>query len=316
MSPTSAFLTSLSVVALVSSASAQNAPQLTARELFYSAAETGKPAPAKQEAVPKATPKKNLVAKKAPVTDSAPVVTAHKDTPPRPDAPSGMRTPDGSGVIQTAAVVSTSPRAAKPTNGTALGLRYTIQKRDGGRMVDVPTDTVFHSGDRIQFSVQTNLPGYLYIVSQGSSGTWKPMFPSPEIADGNNHVDGFHMYTMPPNTRIVFDEQKGTEKVFIVFSRAPEADLENIIYSLQGPKKNVSTPAEPANKPKQLLVASNTGIDDATIGRLRKTYTRDLIVEKVEPGSAGETKETAMYVVNPTGSSDSRVVADLSLVHQ
>jgi len=57
------------------------------------------------------------------------------------------------------------------------------------------------SGDRIQFSVETNGPGYLYIVSQGSSGTWKPMFPSPEVEKGDNRVEGFHTYTMPPGSR-------------------------------------------------------------------------------------------------------------------
>ena len=37
------------------------------------------------------------------------------------------------------------------------------------------------AGDRIRFSVEANAPGYLYIVNQGSSGTWKPKFPSAEI---------------------------------------------------------------------------------------------------------------------------------------
>ena len=67
--------------------------------------------------------------------------------------------------------------------------KYTILRLSGGDMVEVPSDTVFHTGDRIQFSLQTNGQDYLYIVSQGSSDTWKPMFPSPEVADGNNRVD-------------------------------------------------------------------------------------------------------------------------------
>ena len=176
-------------------------------------------------------------------------------------------------------------------------------------MVEVPTSTVFHAGDRIQFYVQTNGPGFLYIISQGSSGTWKPMFPSPEVEDGNNHVDGWRSYSMPPKSRIVFDEQTGTEKIFIVFSRAPEADLENLIYSL----RNASTPQPPARSKQMTQVAS---VDDATVGRLRNVYSRDLIIEAVTPNTPGEKKETAVYVVNPTGSDESRIVADLALVHQ
>jgi hypothetical protein len=52
------------------------------------------------------------------------------------------------------------------------------------------------------------------------------------------------------------------------------------------------------------------------VGRMRRAYGRDLIIEKVTPATPGEKKETAVYVVNPTGSSSSRVVADLTLVHQ
>jgi hypothetical protein len=70
-----------------------------------------------------------------------------------------------------------------------------------------------------------------------------------------------------------------------------------------------------------MVQIATANIDDATVGHLRETYTRDLIIEKVDektPGdkSPGDKKENAVYVVNPSGSSDSRVVADLRLVHQ
>ena len=49
---------------------------------------------------------------------------------------------------------------------------------------------------------------------------------------------------------------------------------------------------------------------------MRNAYGRDLIIEKVDPSTPGDKKETAVYVVNPTGSADSHLVADLHLVHQ
>lgn len=284
--------------------------EFTARELFYAAAQ----APARKTAA--------TVTRKKSTTQ---VASAHKTQ--APGAPSAPAPPaatvaeapaaGGAHIIPVAAVT-----APAPAEGKALGLRYTILKRAGGQMVEVAPDTVFHAGDRIQFNIQTNGPGYLYIVSQGSSGTWKPMFPSPDVGDGDNHIEGFRTYTMPPKSRLVFDEQTGPEKIFIVFSRQPEPSLENTIYSLQGPKEQpASTPAPaavpPATRPKQLLIAS---IDDSMVGQLRETYTRDLIVEKVDENTAadesGDKKEKAVYVVNPSGSADSRVVADLRLVHQ
>jgi hypothetical protein len=201
-----------------------------------------------------------------------------------------------------------------------LGLRYTVLKLAADNTpTEVPTDTVFHAGDRIRFSVETNAAGYLYIVNQGSSGNWKPMFPSAEIEDGNNRIEGWRPYTMPPKSRLAFDSTVGTENLFIVFSLQPENDLENMIYSLQGKKKSsAAAPAAPPEAPvrssKELILASN--ISNTAVDRMRAVYARDLIIEKVDPNTPGEKKETAVYVVNPTGSADSRVVADLHLVHQ
>ena len=132
--------------------------------------------------------------------------------------------------------------APAPVSGTPLGLKYTILKKSGDDMVEVAPDTVFHAGDRVQLSVQTNGPGYLYIILRGTSGTWTPMFPSPEVADGNNHVDGWSAKRLPPGSRMVFDTQTGTEHLFIVFSRTPEDGLENMVYSLQD-----GTKAKPAS---------------------------------------------------------------------
>jgi hypothetical protein len=178
---------------------------------------------------------------------------------------------------------------------------------------EVPSSTVFHSGDRIRFSIEPNAGGYLYIINQGSSGTWKPMFPSPEIDDGSNQVEGFHPYTMPPKSRFAFDTTAGTENLFIVLSRQPEPDLEKMIYSLQG-GKSAAKKEEPTRMDKSVVMAAN--IENPMVERMRNAYGRDLIVEKVDPSTPGDRHETAVYVVNPTGSPDSRVVVDLHLVHQ
>jgi hypothetical protein len=211
--------------------------------------------------------------------------------------------------------------APAPATGTPLGLKYTILKQVGSDMVEVPPDTVFHPGDRIQLRVQTNGPGYLYIVNKGSSGTWTPMFPSPEVADGNNHVDGWNATVVPPGNYMTFHEPAGTEHLFIVFSRTPEEGLENMIYSLQGGNaRPAAEKSQPAAAPKKLLLSAMAAIPDSTVGQLRET-TRDLIIEKVDDKTPGDKspekkQENAVYVVNPSGSPDSRVVAEVPLVNQ
>ncbi len=305
MSITPGFVIRLSAAAgLLSLAAAQTSskPQFTARELFYKAAET----PAVAAAKPAAP-----TARKKSAPKVAETIVSDAGEMPKPPRAVNTSNPPPNGAKIITAMAQTAP---EPVSGPALGLKYTILKLVGGDMVEVPPSTVFHAGDKIQFSVQTNGPGYLYIINQGSSGMWKPMFPSSEVEDGNNRVDGWASYTLPPKARMVFDEQKGTEKIFIVLSREPEPDLEKLIYSLQAGKP--VPVSEPAAKPKQMVTFASLNIPDTMVGRLRSAYARDLIIEKVTPQTPGERKETAVYVVNPSGGNDSRVVADLTLAHE
>jgi hypothetical protein len=293
------FLLSCSTAGLIL---AQPAPQkqLTARELFYAAAQTSA---AKTDTA-------RPPAKRAARPPAKPVEIAHAET--RPAAPSPTEP-----VAQTAKQLVPATAPMPPSGAPPLGLRYTVLKLGGDNTsTEVPTDTVFHAGDRIRFSVETNAPGYLYIVNQGSSGNWKPVFPSAEIEDGNNRIEGWRPYAMPPKSRLAFDSTVGTENLFIVFSLQPESDLESMIYSLQGRKKPSATaaPEAPVQSSKELIVAAN--ISNSSVDRMRAAYSRDLIIEKVDPNTFGDKKETAVYLVNPTGSADSRVVADLHLVHQ
>jgi hypothetical protein len=313
----SASLISLCTLTFAAIGAAQDAskPQLTARELFYSAVQAPAAAPAAKNTPTKPTQTAKTTPRPAKPAAPPKVEVAHSN--PRPGASSSAPVSVPGGQVIAASDVHRETAPA-PTAGPALGLKYSILKWQDGQQAEVPPDTVFHAGDRIQIRVQTNGPGYLYIISQGSSGTWKPMFPSSEVEDGNNHVEGLRDYAMPPKSRLVFDEQAGTEKLFVVFSRAPEPDLENVIYSLRsGKPAPASAPkTEDRPKPKTMVEVAQLNINDATVGRLRTTYARDLIIEPVTPDTPGDRKETAVYVVNPTGSDDSRVVADIQLVHQ
>jgi hypothetical protein len=230
--------------------------------------------------------------------------------PAQPVRPVGRAVGDAGELVRPVAY------GTKPSSGVPLGLRYTLLKLTDGRMAETAPDAVFHAGDRIQLTVEANDSGYLYIIHQGSSGAWKPMFPSQEIGDGNNRVERGRSYVLPPGSRFYFDEQPGEERLFVVLSREPEADLEKLIYSLQGGQTAPTAEPAAAPAPKRLLLASNLPIDNALVGRLRNVYARDLVIEKVDEETPGPKREKAIYVVNPTGSADSRVVADIRLQHK
>jgi hypothetical protein len=295
----------LVAAAVLAQTAPQNGKKLSARELFY--AETAPPAPAK---APEAKPVRQSAAR--PAAPAKPMVAEAAAAAPKAGPPPTVpaRTNGSfSGSRIGAAVV---PAAYSPSTKKPLGLRYSFLRNTGGdeyREVD-PEDTVFRSGDRIRVAFQSNDDGYLYIVMKGTSGSWRVLFPSPEIADGSNRVaSGRQTLIPPPPGRFAFDEQAGEERLFIVLSRHPEPSLEQLIYSLGS--------GSPAPQGQHLLTAQLAPVDDALVGRLRsQVLTRDLVFEKVDDSTPGDKKEKAVYVVNPTGSPESRLVADVTLKHQ
>lgn len=216
---------------------------------------------------------------------------------------------------------ASQPVGAKSDKTLPLGLRYSIVKQIGGESVEVDPESVFRSGDRIRLNVKANDSGYLYIVLRGSSGRWSPLFPSKEILSGDNRVKKGGEYEIPLGTVwFAFDEQPGTEKLFIVLARQPEPDFERLVQSLR--QDNPSQPtksggARKADKDDEGAVQVVASLDDGAVGKVRgQVHSRDLVFQKVDETTPGLKRETAVYVVNRTGSADSRVVVDVSLNHQ
>ena len=297
------------VVALGQAATAGNG--LTAREMFMAARAK---ATTKEGAKPAATPTAVVPGpKRPPAQTSTPDAAASATTP----APPPSYTPD------------TPAPAALPGRQTAIpvgyssapiGLRYTLIKVSGDRNEDVSADTVFHSGDHMKIAVEVSEPGYLYIITQGSSGTWEPLFPSAAIENGDNRVLAGRGYVVPAGYVFTFAGQPGTEKLFVIFSRQPEPEIDQLIYSLQnGATRPLAKPAEPKEPSPTFLLSSNKPIDNSVVDRLRDVYSRDLIIEKAESTDKAKPapqQDKSVYVVNRDGSAGARVVADIRLIHQ
>ena len=294
--------------------SAQDKPQLKARELFYTpiteatspgAKETGTKAAAVKPVKPKQTRPTKDVSPAKDVSDGT--HQAAKKTP--------ATLPDGTSLQNTTTL-------ADDVVGPPLALKYRLLKRTAeGRYDEVDTDTVFQSGDKIRVSVESNDNGYLYIVQQGSSKTWNLLFPNEETESGSNRIQRNQEYDLPGGGRFTFDEQPGAERLFIVLTRQPEPDLEKLIYALsQGTAAKPASTTDSQEKPK-MMIAQNR-IDDALIDRLRgRVLARDLVFEKVNDDapvstSSGSRREKALYVATTDRTSGARVVVDLTLKHQ
>jgi hypothetical protein len=214
----------------VASAQQQSAPpEMNARDVFWSASDLVSVAPN-----PGTT---NATAAKPPV--KKPVVVEKTHTQVRHQLDPKMVAANGFGA-QPHLVSLTSDR---------IGLRYTLlQRGPDAKYVEVMPSTVFHSGDRVKVSIMANHQGYLYIVQQGSSGSWSPIFPSPDAPRDSNFVESGKVYEIPGDGAFELNQQPGKEHMFIVLSLEPIQDLDGAIFGLQshgGQKDQNATPPTP-----------------------------------------------------------------------
>jgi hypothetical protein len=220
-----------------------------------------------------------------------------------------------------------------------IGLRYALLLRDSeGHYNEVSPTASFHSGDHIRLSVMANQPGYLYVIQQGSSGSWTSIYPRHAAAGDEpaNRIEPGQVYEVPNGKSFFrFDQNPGQEKLFLILSRERIADLDNTINSLKDGGHPTSTPAtpDPGASQGEALEAANHIPDDF----VQKLSSRDITLEDEEtvdqpasgnqtgsqPGSpqsgAAQPGEKAVYVVSKASYSKGespRVVASVTLHHE
>lgn len=303
----------------VASALAQTEKKLSAREIFYggpAAAQQAKP-PAAVKPAPAPQAAKTQPAKPQTVAKKAATQTpkqAPKAEQPQQAASVPVSRPPAT--VQDAQVIPAALNVPQK-NTYPLGVRYAVLQWQEGRLTPAPPDKSYRAGDRIKLQIEVNDNGYLYLIHRGSSGAWRPLFPSPEIASGDNRVERGKIYEIPPGHVFTFDEQPGEEKIFLVFTREPETGLEELIYDLSRRGQPAAAPAQTPEAPAKVLLAQNRiDIGDPLVNRLRTAYARDLIIEKVDQTASPAAKENAVYVVNTASGDNSRVIADIVLLHR
>ena len=106
-------------------------------------------------------------------------------------------------------------RAKAAPRAAPLGLRYSILKRDaGGEFSAIEPDTVLQPGDAIRLSVEANRRGYISVLRPGAAGV-------PQM-----RIEPSTRYLLPSEGAITLGQQPGQEKLLLVFSREPQAELD------------------------------------------------------------------------------------------
>lgn len=119
-----------------------------------------------------------------------------------------------------------------PTNSYAqkpIGLGYSLYMRDAnGDPIRVDPARIFHAGDRIRISLETNTDGYLYVFHTENNGEPEMLYPDAKLDDGDNFVEAHVPYEIPWSGEMtdslrwfVFDNNPANERIYIVLTREP-----------------------------------------------------------------------------------------------
>ncbi len=229
----------------------------------------------------------------------------------------GQATPQKQKAVQVAAKgYGAEPHIVKFTKASQqpLGLRYALLKvGEGGELSEVLPETTFHSGDKLKISLMANQPGYIYIIQQGSSGSWRPLFPAQGDLPQSNRVEAGRIYQVPSGKSFQFNQQTGEERLFILLSRQVVSDLDGVIFTLRQQEKD---PAPSSALAAGQVEASNRISDEL----VQKLQSRDLMEVEDPPQETKDPSlgENAIYVVSQGKGNNaaSQVFANLVLDHR
>jgi hypothetical protein len=152
------------------------------------------------------------------------------------------------------------------------GLKYRILEREsGGSLRAVPADSAFKTNDRIRFEIESNTPGFVYLLPQGSDSTWDVLFPSAEVRNSDNRLEPMHAVQIPREQDFIFDQISGQERVFVVLSPSRVTDLGRLLNLVSGGDsppggapalfKSISTPMSRALASRNLKIYENNGAE-------------------------------------------------------
>ncbi len=187
----------------------------------------------------------------------------------------------------------------KVSQNAPLGLRYAVLKKlSDGTYQEISPDSVFHAGDEIRLSLMSNQDGYLYVIEQGSSGKWVPLYPASNASADGNKLSPGKEYVVPGTGAWRFTGEPGQEKLFVLLSRTPEANLDDTIASLRD---------------------HQGAINDQFVSQLRgEVQSRDLVFTSGDSDTTPGNADKATYVVNKASGAtpDPHVVVDVVLSHK
>ncbi|HUE83940.1 MAG TPA: protein kinase [Pyrinomonadaceae bacterium] len=135
---------------------------------------------------------------------------------------------------------SRSPRvvtAPVPVAERSLNYWIMVQKYRDGRPYQEPFrlahEIVFEKDYRVRLNVSSPDDGYFYLLNEGPQAgnqfeQYIILFPSPTANEGSARLVGNQEIQIPEESWFQFDDEAGTEKLWLVWSEGPVAALEAV----------------------------------------------------------------------------------------
>jgi serine/threonine protein kinase len=124
-----------------------------------------------------------------------------------------------------------------PITENALTYSITVQKYRDNKPFEPPfqlaKEMLFEHDYQIRLNVRSPQSGFLYILNEGPHEQGRPadfvvLFPSPSSNSGSALISDNQQIQIPEKSWIQFDQEKGTERVWLVFAPKAIAELEPI----------------------------------------------------------------------------------------
>ena len=201
-----------------------------------------------------------------------------------------------------------------PSNKPAtahLGLRYNVVLiGQNERREEIPSNRVLKEGDCFAIDLQTNHTGYLYVLARQSSGSWMPLFPSPDMAGLSNQIEPFKKVEVPKGYCFTVHKPAGKETLFVVLSR-DKKDFFELYESVKARQEKGGA----ASPDMQMAEAKQV---DAAVEHLNEKFggSRDLSITRVPDPVKNDEPRGAVYVVNTSGKPSSSLVTKIEILHR
>ena len=168
---------------------------------------------------------------------------------------------------------------------TVISVKTTLELNRGGEKSTVLPSAEFKSGDKVKILYTPSVDAYVYWLSQGTSGKYYMLFPTPKTGT-DNFVKKNEVHSIPTKGSFRFDDKQGTEKILLVLASEKIPELEKAAQEAAVSGGKVSASAADVNK--------------ISTKQENKRTTRDLVFEEDEDEESGiETQTQASKGMEP-----------------